>query len=264
MHVTSPSAVRRLAVSTPGRLRDLRPPVPRRPFADGRCPTGSGARGWKRSRSADRRGAFPRPTRARARACWRRPPPRASRASSPSAWSRATSRAGEPRRWVKIKHTLRQELVIGGWLPGEGRRTERIGALLMGCYVRRGLQLRRAGSGPASPSVTLGELARRLAALRRDDEPVWIAARSFPGSAVFVEPCLVAEVEFREWTADGVMRAPSFKGLREDRKCAGGGAREPFAEARQRTPRRTRRRRCSTRWSGCPRGRWRWRPKGAG
>ena len=56
--------------------------------------------------------------------------------------------------WLKIKHTLRQELVIGGWLPGEGRRTERIGALLMGYYDRR----RRgcvtpAGSGRASPSA---------------------------------------------------------------------------------------------------------------
>ncbi|HEY6395973.1 MAG TPA: non-homologous end-joining DNA ligase, partial [Solirubrobacteraceae bacterium] len=61
----------------------------------------------------------------------------------------------------------------------------------------------------------LEELGRRLAPLRRESAP-FSSAPKLPREAVFVEPCLVAEVEFREWTADGVLRAPSYKGLRED------------------------------------------------
>jgi bifunctional non-homologous end joining protein LigD len=159
--------------------------------------------------------------------------------------------------WLKIKHTLRQELVIGGWLPGEGGRARRIGALLVGYYERDGASaastgqardragggaggeppasLRyagRAGAGaggepPASlryagrvgsgfTDAALEELRARLKPLRRETSP-FTAAPRLPRGAVFVEPCLVAEVEFREWTADGVMRAPSYKGLREDK-----------------------------------------------
>ncbi len=118
--------------------------------------------------------------------------------------------------WVKIKHTLRQELVIGGWLPGEGRRADRIGALLMGYYIDQN-QLRYAGRvGTGFTEAVLDDLAKRLALLRRDTTP-FTAGQKLPREALFAEPCLVAEVEFREWTADGVMRAPSFKGLRDDR-----------------------------------------------
>jgi bifunctional non-homologous end joining protein LigD len=117
--------------------------------------------------------------------------------------------------WVKIKHTRRQELVIGGWLPGEGRRTDRIGALLMG-YFDDG-ELRCAGRvGTGFTERTLDELRDRLAPLRRPDPP-FTPRPKLPRNAVFVEPELVAEIEFREWTSDGVMRAPSFKGLRDDR-----------------------------------------------
>ena len=54
--------------------------------------------------------------------------------------------------WIKIKHTRRQELVICGWLPGEGRRTDRIGALLMGYHEDGGRSATPAGSAPASPN----------------------------------------------------------------------------------------------------------------
>jgi bifunctional non-homologous end joining protein LigD len=137
--------------------------------------------------------------------------------------------------WLKLKNTLRQELVIGGWIPGEGRRSERIGALLVGYYkpddagaARSGEAGSRAGSRPASAFVyagrvgtgfteqTLDELASSLAPFRRPDSP-FSEPRRFPRGTAFVEPCLVVEVEFREWTSDGVMRAPSFKGLREDK-----------------------------------------------
>jgi bifunctional non-homologous end joining protein LigD len=121
--------------------------------------------------------------------------------------------------WLKIKHTMRQELVICGWLPGEGRRTDRIGALLMGLHEPGG-ELRYAGRvGTGFTDRTLAELARRLAPLRREQSPFDLAPK-LPRNAVFVEPRLVAEIELREWTSDGVMRAPSFKGLREDKMAA--------------------------------------------
>ena len=117
--------------------------------------------------------------------------------------------------WLKIKHTMRQELVIGGWVPGEGRRTKRIGALLMGFY-ENGAFVYAGRVGTGFTEQTLDELQKRLAPLRRETSP-FDKAPKLPREAVFVEPSLVAEIELREWTAERIMRAPSFKGLREDK-----------------------------------------------
>jgi bifunctional non-homologous end joining protein LigD len=120
--------------------------------------------------------------------------------------------------WVKLKHRRRQELVIGGWLPGEGRREGRIGALLLGYHVPGEPALRFAGRvGSGFSERGLDELDRRLCELRRERSPFAPeGACRIPRPARFVAPVLVAEVEFAEWTVDGLLRAPSFKGLRDD------------------------------------------------
>ena len=132
--------------------------------------------------------------------------------------------------WRKVKNTNRQELVIGGWLPGEGRRRERIGALLLGVHEDDGT-LRFAGR--AGTGFTEGELDRLsglLAPLVRDASPFDVVPKAvkIPREAVWVEPELVCEVEFVEWTREGVLRAPSYKGLRDD-KPATLVVREPVA-----------------------------------
>ena len=107
--------------------------------------------------------------------------------------------------------------MIGGWIPGEGRRAERIGALLMGYYDDDGLRYAgRVGTGFTEATLDRPGAAAG-AATGATSNPFARSRRSSPREAEFVEPCLVAEVEFREWTTDGVMRAPSFKGLREDK-----------------------------------------------
>jgi bifunctional non-homologous end joining protein LigD len=118
--------------------------------------------------------------------------------------------------WIKIKNVERQELVIGGWLPGEGRRERRIGALLVGVYDPDGA-FRYAGRvGTGFNDAELERLGKLLAPFKREDTPFGAGERP-PRGAVFVEPELVAEIEFTEWTSAGVLRHPSYKGLREDK-----------------------------------------------
>jgi bifunctional non-homologous end joining protein LigD len=120
-------------------------------------------------------------------------------------------RTGE---WLKVKNVGRQEFVIGGWLPGQGRRRGRLGSLLIGYYEDG--KLHYAGKvGTGFSEQDLADLTKRLKPLGRQKTP--FAAGKGPRAANYVEPCLVAEVEFRELTGDGLVRHGSFKGLREDK-----------------------------------------------
>jgi bifunctional non-homologous end joining protein LigD len=115
--------------------------------------------------------------------------------------------------WLKTKCTLRQELVIGGYTDPEGTRTH-VGALLVGYY--EGKELRYAGKvGTGFTQKQLVELAKQFAALARDTCPFAPAPRG--AGMHWVEPKLVCEVAFAEWTNDGRLRHPSFQGLRADK-----------------------------------------------
>ena len=119
------------------------------------------------------------------------------------------------RCWLKLKNHRRQEFVVGGWLAGEGSRADRFGSLMVGVY--EGGALHYAGNvGTGFTEQKLKELSTTLAGLRRDTSP-FVDTPRLPGRMVFVEPELVAEVEYTEWTSDGRLRHPSFKGLREDK-----------------------------------------------
>jgi bifunctional non-homologous end joining protein LigD len=122
--------------------------------------------------------------------------------------------------WIKVKNVLRQETVVGGWKPGERGRTGQIGSLLIGVYGPDGLAY--AGHvGTGFTQLTLRMLAGRLLPLRRDTSP--FATKVPPEHARFahwVEPRLVVEVAFTEWTKAGRLRAPAYKGLRDDKDPA--------------------------------------------
>lgn len=132
----------------------------------------------------------------------------AKRADSPYVGKRS-------RDWLKLKCGNEQEFVIGGYTAPRGSREE-LGALLLG-YFERG-RLRYAGKvGTGFDRETLHDLARRLAPLRRPDSPFADAAAPARGTT-WVEPRLVAQIGFSEWTRDGRLRHPRFLGLREDKE----------------------------------------------
>ncbi|HWC47800.1 MAG TPA: DNA ligase D [Solirubrobacterales bacterium] len=121
--------------------------------------------------------------------------------------------------WLKVKNVSRQEMVIGGWTPGEGRRKEHLGALLVGYFERDGGKpvLRYAGKvGTGFKAADLTAIAARLAPLERKTSPFGAGPKP-PKGAQFVEPRLVAEIEFRELTKEGILRHSAYKGMREDK-----------------------------------------------
>jgi len=127
--------------------------------------------------------------------------------------------------WVKVKNNRRQDFVVGGWKRGEGGRSGHLGALAVGYHdvtpaeaEARGEPQRLVYAGNVGTGFKhddLVRLGRRLDELGRDTSP--FDGRQPARTTVFVEPRLVAEVEFLELTRTRTLRAPSYKGLRDDK-----------------------------------------------
>lgn len=139
---------------------------------------------------------------------------------------RPGKRTGE---WIKARIWKRQEFVIGGYNPGEGSRSGRVGSLLVGYWDKRPEEAKESGepqrlvfaggvgSGLREPDIDF--LTRELSARRREESPFDAGG---PKSAkarttVYCEPELVCEVSWTEWTEEGTLRQPAFKGLRTDK-----------------------------------------------
>jgi bifunctional non-homologous end joining protein LigD len=121
--------------------------------------------------------------------------------------------AGRSRDWLKAKCSLRQEFVIGGWTDPAGSRAG-FGALLLGVYDHGVLRsVGRVGTG--FTERVLADILQRLRSMETDEPPLAGVPRL--KGAHWVRPELLAEVTFREWTREGVLRQPLFEGLREDK-----------------------------------------------
>jgi len=128
------------------------------------------------------------------------------------------------REWLKVKITYDADVVIGGWSPGEGNRTTSFGALLAGVFDDEGLRFIGA-VGTGFTDRVLKDVMAKLRAHESETCPFVEDPTGLPPSrfgkalrnARWCEPVLVAIVEFRELTAGLRLRAPSFKGLRDDK-----------------------------------------------
>jgi len=120
--------------------------------------------------------------------------------------------------WRKVKLEREQEFVIGGYTaPTHGAARDHFGALLVGYYDARGAlhYAGKVGTGYTVPMLAL--LARKLAPLRRTTSPFVDAPRAGAASTTWVKPVLVAQVRYNEMTEAGILRQPSFLGLRDDK-----------------------------------------------
>ncbi len=136
------------------------------------------------------------------------------------------------RDWLKIKTHGEQEFVIAGFTKGTGRRASSFGSLVLGYY--RGDELVYAGNvGTGFNSKEIEKLLDKLRPLKRPTSPfpeVPKLPKVRKGDVIWVEPELVCEVVFAEWTHDGRLRAPSYQGLREDKPAEEVRREEPITD----------------------------------
>ena len=123
------------------------------------------------------------------------------------------------RDWLKVKTTGRQEFVIAGYTRGEGRRAQGFGSLVLGVHEAGALRW----VGNVGTGFTEQEIERVLSRLRPLErrqspfDPVPRMPKVRRDAVVWVEPELVAEVRFAEWTREGRLRAPVYLGIRDDK-----------------------------------------------
>lgn len=162
---------------------------------------------------------------------WRTPPYRRGGGAAELAESRRRGDEGilakrlasryEPgrrsREWIKVKNLRTQEVVVGGWSPGQGARTGTIGALLLG--IPDDGRLSYVGKvGTGFTQRMLASLYERLRRQERATSPFTDAVPPADARNVhWVEPTLVGEVQFGEWTRDGRLRQPRWRGERPDK-----------------------------------------------
>jgi len=128
----------------------------------------------------------------------------------------APYRSGRQRDWLKTKCLRGQEFVIGGFTDPCGSR-EGLGSLLLG-YHAEGMLLYAGRVGTGFTQRSLNELRARLTRLERGSTPFANPPRD--RAIHWVQPTLVAQVDFLNWTRDGILRHPSFRGLRDDKRAS--------------------------------------------
>ena len=119
--------------------------------------------------------------------------------------------------WRKTKFRHVQEFVVGGWLPGSGRRDGTLGSLLLGVHEPDGALRFTGAAGSGFDARSLAEAKARLGPLRRSTCPFDpVPPRVVSSRATWCEPAHVAQIEFAEWTSGGQLRHPVFLGFRDD------------------------------------------------
>ena len=120
--------------------------------------------------------------------------------------------------WLKLKCSQRQEFVVGGYTEPRGARSG-IGALLLGVHDAHGALQHVGNVGSGFDQRTLESLRQRFSSLRTDASP-FASSDAIEGQPRWVQPVLVAEVSFSEWTASDHIRHAAFRGLRADKEAS--------------------------------------------